>query len=66
MQTAAFSISGWSEVTSKLTGGELGGVLDAGAKLINKARREVGLLAVGITETFNRQHSDLNGDKVRR
>ena len=55
-----------SEVTSKLTGGELGGVLDAGAKLINKARREVGLLAVGITETFNRQHSqgsDLNGDQ---
>jgi flagellar hook-associated protein 1 FlgK len=55
-----------SEVTSKLTGGELGGALDAGAKLINKARREVGLLAMGITETFNRQHfqgSDLNGDQ---
>ena len=55
-----------SEVTSKLTGGELGGVLDAGAKLINKARREVGLLALGMTETFNRQHSqgsDLNGDQ---
>ena len=55
-----------SEVTAKLTGGGLGGVLDAGAKLINKARREVGLLAVGITETFNRQHSqgsDLNGDQ---
>ena len=55
-----------SEVTAKLTGGELGGVLDAGAKLVNKARREVGLLAVGVTETFNRQHSqgsDLNGDQ---
>jgi len=55
-----------SEVTAKLTGGELGGVLDAGVKLINKARREVGLLAVGITETFNRQHSqgsDLSGDQ---
>ena len=55
-----------SEVTSKLVGGELGGVLDAGLKLINKARREVGLLAAGITETFNRQHSqgsDLNGDQ---
>ncbi len=55
-----------SEVTAKLTGGELGGVLDAGAKLINKARREVGLLALGMTETFNRQHSqgsDLNGDQ---
>ena len=55
-----------SEVTAKLTGGELGGVLDAGAKLINKARREVGLLAIGITETFNRQHSqgsDFNGDQ---
>ena len=41
-------------------------LLDAGAKLINKARREVGLLAIGITETFNRQHSqgsDLNGDQ---
>jgi flagellar hook-associated protein 1 FlgK len=55
-----------SEVTAKLTGGELGGVLDAGAKLINKARRELGLLALGMTETFNRQHSqgsDLNGDQ---
>ncbi len=55
-----------SEVTSKLTGGELGGVLDAGARLVNKARREVGLLALGMTETFNRQHSqgsDLNGDQ---
>ena len=55
-----------SEVTAKLTGGELGGILDAGAKVINKARREVGLLALGITETFNRQHSqgsDLNGDQ---
>jgi flagellar hook-associated protein 1 FlgK len=55
-----------SEVTSKLTGGELGGALDAGAKLVNRARREVGLLALGITETFNRQHSqgsDLNGDQ---
>ena len=55
-----------SEVTSKLTGGELGGVLDAGAKLINKARREIGLLAIGIAETFNRQHSqgsDLNGNQ---
>ena len=55
-----------SEVTSKLTGGELGGALDAGAKLIDKARRELGLLALGITETFNRQHSqgsDLNGDQ---
>ena len=46
-----------SEVTSKLTGGELGGCLDAGAKLINNTRREIGLLAAGITETFNRQHS---------
>jgi len=55
-----------SEVTSKLTGGELGGALDAGTKLLNKARREVGLLAIGITEIFNRQHtqgSDLNGDQ---
>ena len=55
-----------SEVTSKLTGGELGGALDAAAKLIDKARRELGLLALGITETFNRQHSqgsDLNGDQ---
>ena len=53
-----------SEVTSKLTGGELGGCLDAGSKLINSTRREIGLLAAGITETFNRQHAlgdDLNG-----
>lgn len=53
-----------SEVTSKLTGGELGGALDAGARLINNTRRDVGLLAAGIVGTFNAQHAsgdDLSG-----
>ena len=53
-----------SEVTSKLTGGELGGALDAGARLINNTRRDVGLLAAGIVATFNAQHAsgdDLSG-----
>jgi flagellar hook-associated protein 1 FlgK len=47
-----------------LTGGELGGALDAGARLINNTRRDVGLLAAGIVGTFNAQHAsgdDLSG-----
>ena len=54
-----------SEVTSQLTGGELGGALEAGTRMINNARREIGLLAAGIASTFNAQHAagdDLNGD----
>jgi flagellar hook-associated protein 1 FlgK len=54
-----------SEVTAQLTGGELGGALEAGTQMINNARREIGLLAAGIASTFNAQHAsgdDLNGD----
>jgi flagellar hook-associated protein 1 FlgK len=48
-----------------LIGGELGGSLDAGAKLINNTRRDLGLLALGISDTFNTQHAlgdDLDGE----
>jgi flagellar hook-associated protein 1 FlgK len=54
-----------SEVTSQLTGGELGGALDAGTQMINNARRDIGLLAAGIASTFNAQHAsgdDLSGE----
>jgi len=54
-----------SEVTAQLTGGELGGALEAGTQMINNARRDIGLLAAGIASTFNAQHAsgdDLNGD----
>ena len=54
-----------SEVTSQLTGGELGGALEAGTQMINNARRDIGLLAAGIASTFNAQHAsgdDLSGE----
>jgi flagellar hook-associated protein 1 FlgK len=54
-----------SQVTDSLVGGELGGSLDAGAKLINNTRRDLGLLALGISDTFNTQHAlgdDLDGE----
>ena len=51
-----------SEVTSQLTGGELGGALEAGTQMINNARRDIGLLAAGIASTFNAQHA--NGDDL--
>ena len=60
--TAGDSIQ--SDVTSYMSGGELGAALDASATVIESTRRDLGLLAVGIIETFNAQHAqgdDLNG-----
>jgi len=47
-----------------LSGGELGGLLDFRAQVLDPARAQLGLLAVGITETVNGQHAlglDLDG-----
>jgi flagellar hook-associated protein 1 FlgK len=37
-------------------GGELGAAMDVSKNVIDRARRDIGLLAVGLTETFNAQH----------
>ena len=64
-----FLVSGTSggqgNITSLLSDGELGAALDAGSEVIDQARRQIGLLAAGITITFNEIHQqgfDLNGN----
>jgi flagellar hook-associated protein 1 FlgK len=47
-----------------LTGGELGGLLEFRSTSLDAAQNELGLIALGITETFNAQHKlgvDLEG-----
>ena len=45
-----------AEITGISLGGELGGAMDVSKNVIDRARRDIGLLAVGLTETFNTQH----------
>ena len=45
-----------AEITSVSLGGELGAAMDVSKNVIDRARRDIGLLAVGLTETFNTQH----------
>lgn len=44
------------DITDRLIGGELGAAIDVSNNMIDRARREVGLLAIGLTDTFNTQH----------
>ena len=51
-------------ITGTLTGGRMYGLLRFREEVLEPTRQELGLLAVGITETFNEQHElglDLNG-----
>ena len=47
---------GDTEITNVSLGGELGAAMDVSKNVIDRARRDIGLLAVGLTETFNTQH----------
>jgi flagellar hook-associated protein 1 FlgK len=54
-----------SEITSQLSGGSLTGLFDVRDNVVIPAIRELGKLAIGIVDGFNRQQSlgrDLNGD----
>lgn len=46
------------ELTGVALGGELGAAMDTTAGIIDRARRDIGLLALGLTNTFNTQHAD--------
>ena len=49
------------ELTGVALGGQLGAAMDATSGIIDRARRDIGLLALGLTDTFNTQHrSGLN------
>ena len=45
-----------TELTDSAFGGELGAALDVSNNVIDRARRDIGLLALGLTDTFNTQH----------
>lgn len=52
------------DITSSLTGGTLGGVLDFRREVLDPARNALGRIGVALTETFNEQHRrgmDLTG-----
>ena len=53
-----------TEITNVSLGGELGAAMDVSKNVIDRARRDIGLLAVGLTETFNTQHKA--GDTVNQ
>lgn len=44
------------EISGVALGGELGAAMDVSKNVIDRVRRDIGLLAVGLTETFNTQH----------
>ena len=45
-----------AEITERGIGGELGAAIDVSNNMIDRARRDIGLLALGLTDTFNIQH----------
>ena len=54
-----------SDITRFLSGGSLGAVLDFREGVLNPAANQLGLIAVGLTSTFNEQHQlgiDLDGN----
>lgn len=54
-----------SSVADFLNGGEIGGMLDFQNKVLDPAQNKLGLMAVGVAQTFNEQHiqgRDLNGN----
>ena len=56
---------GGSVVTSQLSGGKLGGLLDVRREVLDPARNDLGRSAVALAEAFNAQHSqglDLSGN----
>ena len=54
-----------TKVTSEVSGGMLGGLLQYRTEVLDKARDELGLIALGFTDSMNRQHQlgmDLNNE----
>ncbi len=55
---------GGARITAQLSGGSLGGLIDARRELLDPARAQLGRLAVGVAQSVNAQHAqgvDLTG-----
>ncbi len=64
MEITLQSAGGNLTITSSLTGGKLGGLLDFRREMLEPVRNEIGLFAVGLVDSFNATHRegmDLNG-----
>ena len=61
-----YDLSGTTvDITSQLSGGKIGGFLKYRSEMSDSIKNSLGLLAVGLTETFNQQQQlgiDLNGN----
>jgi flagellar hook-associated protein 1 len=58
-------LSGASDISAQLTGGELGGLLDFRNNMLKPAVNSLGRMAIGIADSFNDQHHegmDLQGN----
>ena len=54
-----------SDISAQLSGGKIGGLIDFRNQILDPSQNALGLLAVGLTSTFNSQHRqgiDLNGN----
>jgi flagellar hook-associated protein 1 FlgK len=61
---AVRSASGTADITSSLSGGTLGGMLDFREQMLDPARNTLGRLSIGLAQVMNTQHHegmDLNG-----
>ncbi len=59
------SIAGTSLITNSLSGGQIGGLLDAGRELIDPSRNQLGQLSVALAKVANEVHGSgltLNGE----
>ena len=65
LQLAVISGGVVQNISTKISGGVIGGLLSVRNDALDTARRDLGQLAVGLAETFNAQHRqgmDLNGN----
>ncbi len=51
-------LSGDSDISAQLTGGELGGLLDFRNNMLTPAANSLGRMAIGIADSFNDQHRE--------
>jgi flagellar hook-associated protein 1 FlgK len=64
-EVAFVTTSGPVAISSQLTGGEIGGILQFRSQVLDPTLNSLGQLAISVTATFNAQHAmgvDLNGD----
>jgi len=55
----------WDDISSQISGGHIGALIDYRENVLNEAQNSLGALAIGFADSFNEQHllgQDLNGN----